>query len=69
MSHLDDAVFLARFSGSPIKRIVRDLFVRNVAYAIGNSGQAKLRPAAERLSRDEDPVVAEAAQWALGRLP
>jgi len=69
LSRLDDAGFRTRFSGSPIKRIGRNRFMRNVAYAIGNSGTPRLRPEAERLSRDADPVVAEAAQWALGRLP
>ena len=43
--------------------------MRNVAYAIGNSGLASLRPSAERLAADPDPVVAEAGRWALGRLP
>ncbi|NJM83684.1 MAG: tRNA epoxyqueuosine(34) reductase QueG, partial [Tabrizicola sp.] len=46
---LDDAAFRARFSGSPIKRIGRDRFVRNVLYAIGNSGMAALRREAEAL--------------------
>lgn len=68
LAALDDAAFRARFSGSPIKRIGRDRFVRNVCYAIGNSGAASLRPVAEALTRDPDPVVAEAAEWALGRL-
>jgi epoxyqueuosine reductase len=65
---LDDAGFRATFSGSPIKRIGRNRFVRNVLYAIGNSGSARLRPAAEALMADEDPVVAEAARWAVSRL-
>jgi epoxyqueuosine reductase len=42
LAALDDAGFRARFSGSPIKRIGRDRFVRNVLYAIGNSGSARL---------------------------
>ncbi|MEY8841776.1 tRNA epoxyqueuosine(34) reductase QueG, partial [Cribrihabitans sp. XS_ASV171] len=69
LAALDDAGFRARFSGSPIKRIGRDRFVRNVLYAIGNSGQASLRPAAQALAGDPDPTVAEAAAWALERLP
>jgi epoxyqueuosine reductase len=56
------------FSGSPIKRIGRDRFVRNVCYAIGNSGDPGLRPAVEALAEDPDPAVADAARWALGRL-
>ncbi len=66
---LDDAAFRARFSGSPIKRIGRDRFVRNVLYAIGNSGLASLRPVAQGLTGEADPTVAEAARWAAARLP
>ena len=69
LAALDDAGFRARFSGSPIKRIGRDRFVRNVLYAIGNSGRAGLRPAAAARAQDADPAVADAARWALGRLP
>ncbi len=65
---LDDAGFRARFSGSPIKRIGRNRFVRNVLYAIGNSAMPALLPVAEGLSADPDPVVAEAARWAISRL-
>jgi epoxyqueuosine reductase len=65
---LDDAGFRARFSGSPIKRIGRDRFVRNVLYAIGNSGLPALRPVAAGLVEDADESVADAARWALGRL-
>jgi epoxyqueuosine reductase len=68
LAALDDAGFRARFSGSPIKRIGRDRFVRNVLYAIGNSGRAELRPVAARLTDDPDPAVADAARWAMGRL-
>ena len=65
---LDDAGFRRIFAGSPIKRIGRDRMVRNAAIAAGNSGSAELVPALERLLADEDPVVAEAARWALSRL-
>jgi len=65
---LDDASFRARFSGSPIKRIGRDRFVRNVLYAIGNSGLPALKPAAAALIDDPDPAVADAARWAVTRL-
>jgi epoxyqueuosine reductase len=65
---LDDAAFRAKFSGSPIKRIGRDRFVRNVLYAIGNSGDAGLRPVAANLLDDPDPTVADAAKWAVSRL-
>ncbi len=65
---LDDAAFRALFSGSPIKRVGRDRFVRNVAYAIGNSGDPTLLATARRLAGDADPVVADAGQWAVRRL-
>ncbi|HEU0134383.1 MAG TPA: tRNA epoxyqueuosine(34) reductase QueG, partial [Allosphingosinicella sp.] len=65
---LDDAAFRKVFAGSPIKRIGRGRMVRNAAIAAGNSGAAELAPVLERLTRDEDPVVAEAAEWGLARL-
>lgn len=65
---LDDAGFRAMFSGSPIKRIGRDRFVRNVLYAIGNSGLPALRPVAQALCNDPDETVADAARWAAIRL-
>ena len=68
LARLDDAGFRARFAGSPIKRIGRDRFVRNVLYAIGNSGNAELRPIADELRADPDPTVADAADWASTRL-
>ena len=68
LATLDDAAFRARFAGSPIKRIGRDRFIRNVLYAIGNSGLPHLRASAEALRHDPDPTVAEAAQWAIHRL-
>ena len=68
LAALDDAGFRARFAGSPIKRIGRDRMLRNVLYAIGNSGRAELRAAALPHLDDPDPAVAEAARWALARL-
>jgi epoxyqueuosine reductase len=65
---LDDAAFRARFAGSPIKRIGRDRFVRNVMIAVGNSADASLLPVARGLTGDADAVVAEAAAWAAARL-
>jgi epoxyqueuosine reductase len=65
---LDDAGFRRVFAGSPIKRIGRNRMVRNAAIAAGNSGRAELMPVLERLTGDEDAVVAEAAAWALTRL-
>ncbi|MCF6444533.1 tRNA epoxyqueuosine(34) reductase QueG [Nereida sp. MMG024] len=68
LAALDDAGFRALFSGSPIKRIGRNRFVRNVLYAIGNSGDATLRAVAQGLCDDRDETVADAARWAVGRL-
>ncbi|MHA6347298.1 tRNA epoxyqueuosine(34) reductase QueG [Roseivivax sp. CAU 1761] len=68
LAGLDDAAFRARFSGSPIKRIGRDRFVRNVLYAIGNSGAPRLRPVAQALCEDADATVRDAARWAVARL-
>lgn len=68
MAALDDAGFRALFSGSPVKRIGRDRFVRNVAYAIGNSGEPALAAAVSPLVDDPDPAVADAARWAILRL-
>ena len=65
---LDDAGFRAHFSGSPIKRIGRGRFVRNVLYAIGNSDDTTLLPIAQSLVDDSEHVVADAARWAVGRL-
>ncbi|HEV7263656.1 MAG TPA: tRNA epoxyqueuosine(34) reductase QueG [Falsiroseomonas sp.] len=69
LAALDDAGFRALFSGSPIKRIGRNRFVRNVLVAIGNSADPSLRPVAQGLCEDADPVVAECARWAVERLP
>ncbi|QYX57278.1 tRNA epoxyqueuosine(34) reductase QueG [Roseovarius sp. SCSIO 43702] len=68
LATLDDAAFRAKFSGSPIKRIGRDRFLRNVLYAIGNSGDAALVPSAEAHLDDPDETVRDAARWALERL-
>ena len=65
---LDDSSFRKVFAGSPIKRIGRNRMVRNAAIAAGNSGLPGLIPVLERLTNDEDAVVAEAARWALGKL-
>ena len=65
---LDDTAFRAMFSGSPIKRIGRDRFVRNVLYAIGNSGRPDLCGVAQGLCDDPDATVADAARWAVQRL-
>ena len=68
LAQLDDSAFRKRFSGSPIKRIGRGRFVRNVLTAIGNSVEASLAAEAERLVEDSEPEVRGAAVWALQRL-
>ena len=68
LSRLDDAAFRARFAKSPVKRIGRDRFVRNVLIAIGNSGEGALAAEAERLLSDASPLVRGAAVWALAQL-
>lgn len=65
---LNDADFREVFAGSPIKRIGRNSFIRNVLYAIGNSGDASLAAAARPLASDPDDTVKDAANWALERL-
>jgi epoxyqueuosine reductase len=65
---LDDASFRAIFAGSPIKRIGVDRFLRNCLIAAGNSGDDALLGPVKRLAGHADPVVAEAATWALERL-
>lgn len=69
LAALDDAGFRARFSGSPIKRIGRDRFLRNVLVAIGNSGDQALVERCRLLAADDaSPLVRGAAVWALSRL-
>ncbi|HEY0628071.1 MAG TPA: tRNA epoxyqueuosine(34) reductase QueG [Sphingomicrobium sp.] len=65
---LDDAGFRELFSGSPIKRIGVNRMIRNCLIAAGNSGDPALRPAVERHVVSDDPVVADAAKWAIERL-
>jgi len=68
LARLDDAGFRALFSGSPIKRIGRNRFVRNVLYAIGNSGDLAFLETVLSLRSDPDPAVSNAAEWAAIRL-
>ncbi|KRA00126.1 epoxyqueuosine reductase [Mesorhizobium sp. Root157] len=65
---LDDAAFRSFFSGSPVKRIGRDRFIRNVLVAAGNSGDPALVEQARGLLSDGSPLVRGAAVWALSRL-
>ncbi|MCC0025792.1 MAG: tRNA epoxyqueuosine(34) reductase QueG [Zhengella sp.] len=65
---LDDAAFRSMFSGSPVKRIGRNRFIRNVLIAAGNSGDASLVPAVEKLLHNDAAQVRAMAIWALARL-
>jgi epoxyqueuosine reductase len=68
LARLDDAAFRSLFTKSPVKRIGRDRFIRNVLIAIGNSGDGALAAEADRLLDDESPLVRGAAAWALSQL-
>ena len=68
LAALDDTDFRQVFTASPIKRIGRDRFVRNVLIAIGNSGDASLLPSIETCLTDASPLVRGMAVWAFFRL-
>ena len=68
LARLDDAAFRARFTKSPVKRIGRDRFIRNVLIAIGNANDPALAVEAERLIADPSALVRGAAVWALSQL-
>ncbi len=68
LSQLDDTAFRIFFSRTPIKRIGRDRFIRNVLIAIGNSNDTKLVPYAQNLMSDPSPLVRAMAIWAAGQL-
>jgi epoxyqueuosine reductase len=68
LAALDDAGFRTLFRKSPVKRIGRGRFLRNVMIAIGNSGDAALADCAKRALEDESPLVRGAASWALSQL-
>jgi epoxyqueuosine reductase len=68
LARLDDAGFREVFAGSPIKRIGRDRFVRNVMIAVGNSGSLPHADLCIQMLDDASPLVRGAAAWALGQL-
>jgi epoxyqueuosine reductase len=68
LARLDDAAFRARFAKSPVKRVGRDRFIRNVLIAIGNTNDGALAVEAERLLADARALVRGAAVWALSQL-
>ncbi|MCW0183285.1 MAG: tRNA epoxyqueuosine(34) reductase QueG [Zavarzinia sp.] len=68
LARLDDAAFRALFATTPVKRIGRDRFIRNVCIAMGNSGDPALLRVARRLTTDASPQVRAMAEWAVERL-
>lgn len=65
---LDEAGFKARFAGTPILRAKRRGLLRNVCVALGNTGDATALPALRRAASDREPLIAEHARWAMGRI-
>jgi epoxyqueuosine reductase len=65
---LDESAFREMFAGSPIKRIGRNRMIRNCLIAAGNSGDAAMEPVVRSHLQEPDPVIVEAAQWALDQL-
>jgi epoxyqueuosine reductase len=65
---LDDEAFRSLFARSPIKRLKRPRFLRNVCVALGNTGSAADLPALRLAAADPDPLIAEHAAWAIGRI-
>jgi epoxyqueuosine reductase len=68
LSGLDEEGYRERFRGSAVKRAKRRGFLRNVAVALGNSGDPRHLSVLETLARDADPLVREHALWAMERL-
>jgi epoxyqueuosine reductase len=68
LATMDDHAFRDRFAGTAVKRIGRDRFIRNVAYALGNSASPGVLPAVQQLLNDKSSLVRDAARWAFSRL-
>jgi epoxyqueuosine reductase len=66
LAEMDAAEFKRLFKGSPLDRTGRKRLLRNVAIAMGNSGEARFLPRLEAWRMGEDAVLAEAAEWAIG---
>ena len=65
---LDEEGFKARFKGTPMQRTRRRGMLRNAAVALGNIGDATAIPALERAAADQETLIAEHANWALGEV-
>jgi epoxyqueuosine reductase len=68
LAEMDEAEFGRWFSGSPVRRAKFSGFRRNVAIAMGNSGQSEFLRTLEGWAKDADPVLAETARWAMGKI-
>jgi epoxyqueuosine reductase len=68
LAELDSATFKQWFKGSPLERTRLKRLHRNVAIAMGNSGDTQFLPQLEQWSTAEDPVLAESSQWAITRI-
>lgn len=68
LASLDEAEFDRWFNGSPVRRAKFQGFRRNVAVAMGNSGQTQFLPTLEGWAKDADPILAETARWGMGKL-
>ncbi len=68
LAGMDASQFKRLFKGSPLERTGRKRLLRNVAIAMGNSGEARFLPQLEAWSASDDPVLADAALWARARL-
>lgn len=65
---MDDEAFRIHFRRSPIKRVKRRGFLRNVCVALGNTGTRDDLPGLERAAADPEPLIAEHAKWAIGQI-
>jgi epoxyqueuosine reductase len=68
LAEMSEEEFRATFRGSPIRRAKRSGLRRNAVIAMGNSGEPRFKPLLEKLRSDDDPVVAESAEWAAARI-
>jgi len=65
---LDEAGFKRRFAGTAMARTRRRGLLRNVCVALGNAGDERALPALQKASQDAEPLIAEHARWAVGRI-
>ena len=68
MLSMDEDSFARTFAGSPIRRLKRGRWLRNVCIVLGNTGDVDDLPSLERATADADPLISEHAQWAISRI-